>query len=60
MKKNHRHHSGQIVTASGLSAKKRAWLRDHEHSTDQITGVPANDKERAQGKQHWHDASQVS
>jgi hypothetical protein len=59
--RQHRHHAGQVVTASGLSAKKRAWLRrDHSHTTAQITGAPANDKERAQGKQHWHDTSDVS
>lgn len=59
MNKQHRHHAGQIVTASGLSEKKRAWLRDHTHTAAQITGAPSNDKERAQGRQHWHDTSKV-
>lgn len=58
--KNHRHNAGQIVTASGLAARKRAWLRDHEHTADQITGSPATASERAQGTQHWHDTSKVS
>lgn len=60
MIRNHQHNAGQIKTASGLTERQRAWLRNHEHTTDQITGAPANAKERAQGRQHWHDTSQVS
>jgi len=56
--KNHRHTAGQVVAV--LTDKNRGQWRDHLHHTDQISGAPANDGERAMGKQHVHKSSQVS
>lgn len=60
VKMNHTHNADQIKDASALPERKRAWLRNHTHTADQIKGTPTNFRERAQGRQHWHDTSQVT